>query len=153
MPASRTIYLACDHAGYEHKEAVRQWLVAEGLTIVDAGATVYDALDDFPDYITVAAKAVSLSPETTAAVIFGGSGQGEAMVANRFKGVRATVYYGGEQSIITLSREHNDANVLSIGARFVTIEDTKKVIWDWLHLPKGVDPKYQRRNLKIDARL
>lgn len=153
MLASRTIYLACDHAGYEHKEAVRLWLVAEGLMIVDVGATTYDPLDDFPDYIALAAKAVSQSPETTAAVIFGGSGQGEAMAANRFKGVRATVYYGGEQSIISLSREHNDANILSIGARFVSIEDTKKVIWDWLNLPKDMDPKYKRRNLKIDARL
>lgn len=151
MLADRTIYLATDHAGFYHKEAVRGWLLTEGLTIIDVGATILDTDDDFPDYISIAAKAVSLNPETTAAIIFGGSGQGEAMVANRYAGVRATVYYGGDESIIKLSREHNDANVLSIGARFVTSDQAKKVIWDWLHLSKGSDPKYHRRNLKIDA--
>lgn len=152
MLASRTIYLATDHAGFKHKEAVSAWLKSEGLAVIDVGAQMHDEADDFPDYIALAAKAVSSSPETIAAVIFGGSGQGEAMVANRFTGVRATVYYGGDESIIKLSREHNDANVLSIGARFVSIDEAKKVIWDWLHLEKGLDPKFHRRNLKIDAR-
>ncbi|MBY0538619.1 RpiB/LacA/LacB family sugar-phosphate isomerase [Patescibacteria group bacterium] len=152
MLVNRTIYVATDHAGFLHKEAVRDWLVAEGCTVLDVGAPMLDEGDDFPDYISVAANAVSQTPETAAAIIFGGSGQGEAMVANRFSGVRATVYYGGEESIIKLSREHNDANVLSIGARFVSIDEAKKVIWDWLHLPKGTDPKYHRRNLKIDTR-
>ena len=152
MFKNRTIYLATDHAGFEHKEAIKGWLITEGFTVIDCGATIYDEGDDFPDYIRVAAQAVSQSPETTAAVVFGGSGQGEAMAANRYPGVRATVYYGGDDSIITLSREHNDANVLSIGARFVTIDQTKKVIWDWLATAKGVDAKYTRRNLKIDAR-
>ena len=152
MLFSRTIYLATDHAGFLHKEAVREWLQGEGCTVVDVGASQYDEADDFPDYINVAAKAVALHPETTCALIFGGSGQGEAMVANRFKGVRATVYYGGEESIIELSRAHNDANVLSIGARFVDVAQSKKVIWDWLHATKASDPKYLRRNLKIDSR-
>lgn len=153
MLISRTLYLATDHAGFLHKEAVREWLLHEGCTVVDVGATVFDYDDDFPDYIAVAAKAVSAEPEAKAAIIFGGSGEGEAMMANRYKGVRATVYYGGDESIIKLSREHNDANVLSIGARFVSIDQTKKVIWDWLHTAKGTDVKYQRRNLKIDATL
>jgi len=152
MLANRTIYVATDHAGFAHKEAVRDWLLAEGCTVIDVGAPLYDADDDFPDYISLAGKAVSQNPETVAAIIFGGSGQGEAMVANRFPGVRATVYYGGDESIIKLSREHNDANVLSIGARFVSVDHTKKVIWDWLHFDKGSDPKYHRRNVKIDAR-
>jgi ribose 5-phosphate isomerase B len=152
MLANRTIYVATDHAGFTHKEAVRAWLLTEGCTVVDVGATMFDEGDDFPDYISLAGKAVSQNPETTAAVIFGGSGQGEAMVANRFSGVRATVYYGGDESIIQLSREHNDANVLSIGARFVSIDEAKKVIWDWLHLEKSTDPKHHRRNVKIDVR-
>jgi ribose 5-phosphate isomerase B len=152
MLANRTLYLATDHAGFNHKEAVREWLVTEGCTVIDLGASILDEADDFPDYINTAGKAVSQNPETTAAIIFGGSGQGEAMVANRFPGVRATVYYGGDESIIQLSREHNDANVLSIGARFVSIDEAKKAIWNWLHLERGTDPKYHRRNLKIDAR-
>lgn len=152
MLVTRTLYLATDHAGFEHKEAVRQWLVSEGCNVIDVGATYFDESDDFPDYISLAGKAVAQNPEATAAIIFGGSGQGEAMVANRYPGVRATVYYGGDESIIKLSREHNDANVLSIGARFVPIDVAKKVIWEWLHLERGTDPKYHRRNLKIDAR-
>ncbi len=152
MLANRTIYLATDHAGFAHKETVRDWLIAEGFSVVDLGAFHYDEDDDFPDYISGAGKAVSQNPETTVAIIFGGSGQGEAMVANRFPGVRATVYYGGEDSIIQLSREHNDANVLSIGARFVSVDLAKKVIWDWLQGEKSDDPKYHRRNVKIDAR-
>jgi ribose 5-phosphate isomerase B len=152
MLKNRTLYLATDHAGFDHKEAVMSWLVAEGLTVIDCGAKMYDADDDFPDYISVAARAVAKAPEQSAALIFGGSGQGEAMVANRYVGVRATVYYGGDESIIALSREHNDANVLSIGARFVSLDQTKKVVWDWLTAAKSSDVKYTRRNLKMDAR-
>lgn len=152
MLFDRTIYLATDHAGFAHKEAVKAWLMSEGRTVMDMGATHYDEGDDFPDYIKLAAQKVSQDPEAVTAIIFGGSGQGEAMVANRYTGVRATVYYGHEPSIIPLSREHNDANVLSIGARFVSIDETKAVIWEWLHAPKGTDTKYHRRNVKIDAR-
>lgn len=153
MLYARTIYLASDHAGFQHKEAVLDWLVLEGLQVIDVGAMTYDAEDDFPDFIQIAAKAVSNNPASTCAVIFGGSGQGEAMSANRYKGVRATVYYGYNEEIISLSREHNDANVLSIGARHVSLDDTKKVIWQWLHTEASSDPKYHRRNLKIDAKL
>ena len=73
------------------------------------------------------------------------------MMANRFRGVRATVFYGGTEEIITLSREHNDANVLSIGARFVDEHLAKKVIWDWLHAAPATDKKYARRNKKLDT--
>lgn len=153
MLFDRTIYLATDHAGFAHKEAIKRWLQSEGRTIVDMGASHYDEGDDFPDFIKLAAQKVSRDPEGSTAIIFGGSGEGEAMVANRFSGVRATVYYGGQPAIITLSREHNDANVLSIGARFVSIDEAKAVIWEWLHGTKGIDEKYHRRNVKIDARL
>ena len=73
------------------------------------------------------------------------------MMANRLKGVRATVYYGGSEEIITLSREHNDANVLSIGARFVDEAKAKRVIWSWLHSETSKDKKYTRRNRKLDT--
>jgi ribose 5-phosphate isomerase B len=147
----KTIYVASDHAGFEYKAAVLAWLSDEGYTVIDVGATSYDPQDDFPDYIMAAAVAVAAAPTTRAAIIFGGSGQGEAMAANRFAGVRATVYYGGSDDIIALSREHNDANVLAIGARFINLDETKRVIWKWLHLPAGTDEKYARRNRKIDS--
>jgi ribose 5-phosphate isomerase B len=143
------IHLATDHAGFAHKEAVLTWLRGEGYEVVDHGAFVENELDDFPDFISLAAAAVSKQPEARA-VVFGGSGQGEAIMANRFPGVRAVVYYGKEEQIPTLAREHNDANVLSIGARFVSVDETKKVIWEWLHHDALTDEKYRRRNEKIE---
>jgi ribose 5-phosphate isomerase B len=145
-----TIYLAADHAGFAHKEAVKAWLESEEYSVIDEGAFHYDPEDDFTDLIARAAIAVAEAPNARLGIIFGGSGQGEAMMANRFAGVRATVYYGGGDEIIKLSREHNDANVLSIGARFVSLEDTKRVIWDWLHLDPNPNEKYARRNRKLD---
>ena len=148
---ARVIHLACDHAGFAHKEAVRAWLCSLGLSVVDHGAYAYNPDDDFPDFISPAAAAVAKSPETNCALMFGGSGQGEAMVANRFAHVRATVYYGGPDDILLLSREHNDANVLSIGARFVSVDDTKRVAWIWLTTEPARATKYDRRNQKVEA--
>lgn len=145
------IHLATDHAGFEHKEAVALWLRDEGYEVIDHGAMVFDEQDDFPDFISLAAAAVSKQPTTVRAVIFGGSGQGEAMIANRYPHVRAAVYYGGEVSIPALSRQHNDSNVLSIGCRFVSVDVTKKVIWDWLHTDALKEDKYHRRNQKIET--
>jgi ribose 5-phosphate isomerase B len=149
MNTDLVIHLATDHAGFERKNEVAKWLEANGYTVIDHGAHAYDAADDFPDYIKKAAEAVSKEP-TARAVIFGGSGQGEAMVANRFPHVRATVFYGGDEDIISLSREHNDANVLSIGARFVDTTTTLRVLEQWLQAPFSNDPKYERRNQKIE---
>ena len=151
MSLTQTIYVASDHAGFEHKAAIVAWLTAENFTVIDVGAGHYDALDDFPDYVMQAATAVAAAPAARRGILFGGSGQGEAMAANRFPGVRATVYYGGDTTIIDLSREHNDANVLSIGARFVSVDAAKQVIWQWLHTDSSSDDKYQRRNRKLDT--
>lgn len=145
-----TIHLACDHAGFESKEMVKEWLQSNNIVVVDHGATVLNKEDDFPDFISRAAQAVSDTPATTRAIIFGGSGQGEAMVANRFPNVRASVYYGGDESIVTLSRQHNDANVLSIGARFVNKETTKRAISLWLATDFDKQEKRERRNQKIE---
>jgi ribose 5-phosphate isomerase B len=146
----QTIYLAADHAGFLHKESVRNWLLGEGFAIVDVGAYVLNTEDDFPGFMQTAALGVARNQDSSGAILFGGSGQGEAMAANRIKGVRAAVYYGAEETIINLSREHNNANVLSIGARFVSVEDSKKVIWDWLHTKPFSDDKYTRRNEALD---
>ena len=147
---NKTIHVATDHAGFDHKEAIVAWLVACGYIVVDHGAKSYDAEDDFPDFIALAAEAVSIRPEESLGLIFGGSGQGEAMVANRFPNVRATVFYGGPSDIIELSRAHNDANVLSFGARFVSIEEIKICIINWLKTPVLKEEKYRRRNQKIE---
>lgn len=145
------IHLATDHAGFEHKQAIVAWLESEGLDVVDHGAHEYDALDDFPDFISLAAQAVGKKPQTECAIIFGGSGTGEAIVANRYPGVRAAVLYADVPDIVTLSRQHNNANVLSIGARFISVDVAKKHIWEWLHTNALLEEKYQRRNKKIEA--
>ena len=145
------IHLATDHAGFAHKEAVAAWLRDEGYEVADHGATILDPLDDFPDFIVKAARAVSAGGRETRAIIFGGSGQGEAMLANRFPKVRAAVYYGGQAGVPALSRQHNDANILSIGARFVQLDEVKQAIREWLNTELLPEEKYQRRNRKIET--
>ncbi len=125
------IYLATDHAGFAHKELLKQYLLEEGVEVVDHSASVRDDADDYPDYITPCAKDVAEDLDAIG-IIFGGSGQGEAMCANRVKGIRAAVYYGGPKEILTLSREHNDANILSIGARFISEVDMIEAVKLWL---------------------
>lgn len=148
-PQITTIFLATDHAGFESKEVVKEWLLSEGFSVNDCGAHRYDPEDDYPDFIAVAAHAVS-NDKSSVGIIFGGSGQGEAMMSNRYQGVRAVAYYGGETAIITLSRQHNGANVLSFGARFVSIEEMKHLIRQWLSTPVFIDPKYERRAKQMD---
>jgi ribose 5-phosphate isomerase B len=143
------IHVATDHAGFAHKEIVVAWLKSEGYEVKDHGAYVLDENDDFPDFISLAAVAVNAKPNESLAIVFGGSGQGEGMMANSYPNVRATVYYGGDTTIPVLSRQHNDANVLSIGARFVDIDSTKKIIWEWLHTEALIDDKYHIRNKKM----
>lgn len=138
------IYLATDHAGFELKEKVKEFLAGQGFDVEDCGAHKLDADDDYPDFIKIAAEKIVQHPENRA-IVFGGSGEGEAMVANRVKGVRATVYYGGNEKIITLSREHNDANILSLGARFVTEKEATRAVALWLKTPFSNKERHARR--------
>lgn len=143
------IALGADHAGFEMKEALKAFLHEEGHEIVDCGAKVCDNADDYPDFIAPAARAVS-DGGVDRAIILGGSGQGEAMVANRFPRVRAAVFYGGTRDVLLLSREHNDANVLSLGARFLSVEEAKDIVSLWLVTPFSNDPRHVRRVKKLD---
>lgn len=141
-----TIYFATDHAGFAVKEMVYAYVRDQlGYDVVDCGATQFAATDDYPQYIAKAAAAVSANPEHSRAIIFGGSGQGEAMVANKYQGVRATVYYGGDTEIITLSRQHNNANILSLGARFLSETEAKDVVTLWLQTEFTYEERHQRR--------
>ncbi len=143
-----TIHLATDHAGFAHKEALKQYLVAQGVEVIDHGATAFVHDDDYPDFIIPAAEAVANSPDTLG-VIFGYSGQGEAMVANRIKGVRAAVYYGGPTDIVTLSKEHNAANILSIGAHFVSEQEMFTAVMLWFNSTFTNDVRHVRRLAKF----
>jgi len=144
------IHLATDHAGFGHKEVVAAWLKESGFEVVDHGAHDYDELDDFPDFISKAAEAVNNGSAEDRGIIFGGSGQGEAMMANSYPRVRAAIFYGGEESLPVLSRLHNDSNMLAIGARFVDANQAKKIIWAWLHAEALDEEKYRRRNHKME---
>lgn len=143
------IYLATDHRGYQLKEQIKTWLEEWQLEYVDCGAMALDPEDDYPDFVAIAAEKVSQDPAGNRAIILGATGNGEAMVANRRRGVRAAVYYGGPNDVITLSREHNGANVLSIGASFVG-DDIKDIIKLWLDTPFSNDERHERRIAKID---
>lgn len=143
------IHIATDHAGLDLKNIIRDYLISKGHEITDHGAHEYDALDDYPDYIFPCAKAVASDLESRG-IILGGSGQGEAMAANRVKGVRAAVFYNGPVEIVKLSREHNNANILSLGARFMTEDEIYDVIEMWLYEPFG-GGRHQRRIDKLDS--
>ncbi|MDP7565874.1 MAG: RpiB/LacA/LacB family sugar-phosphate isomerase [Candidatus Marinimicrobia bacterium] len=142
------IHIATDHAGLELKNIIRDYLIEKGHDVKDHGAYEYDALDDYPDFIFPCAKAVAIDSESRG-IILGGSGQGEAMAANRIKGARAAVFYNGPTEIVKLSREHNNANILSLGARFMTENEIYDVIEIWLNKPfEG--GRHQRRIEKLD---
>ena len=142
------IHLATDHAGLELKNSIKDHLLDKGYNVTDHGAHEYDALDDYPDFIFPCARAVASDPESRG-IILGGSGQGEAMAANRIKGVRAAVFYNGPKEIVKLSREHNNANILSIGARFMSEEEIYDAIEQWFEEPfEG--GRHQRRIEKLD---
>ena len=144
-----TIFLATDHAGFDLKEYVKKYLSNLNYDIKDFGAFEYESKDDYPDFINPAAKFISEN-DNTMGIIFGGSGQGEAMAANRFKGVRAAVFYGGSDKIIELSRLHNDANVLSFGSRFIEPEDAIDLIEKWLKI-EFEGGRHQQRIAKLDS--
>lgn len=145
---NKTIVLATDHAGFELKEYVKRFLIQKGYDIKDFGALEYDGLDDYPDFILPAAKYIS--EHKLIGIIFGGSGQGEAMAANRIKGIRAAVFYNGPDEIVELSRLHNNANILSIGARFVSDQEVEKVIELWLSTDFE-EGRHKKRINKLDS--
>jgi ribose 5-phosphate isomerase B len=143
------IYLASDHAGFELKKQIGEFLKEMNLDFEDVGPHTYDAQDDYPDFIIPAAEKVAEKPMENKGIVLGGSGQGEALAANKVKGVRAALYYGGSTDIITLSRVHNNANILSLGARFLTMDEIKEVIKLWLATDFTEEERHARRLDKI----
>jgi ribose 5-phosphate isomerase B len=159
------IYLGADHGGFELKKALMPYLQSLGHEPVDCGNTEFDQDDNYPDFVLKAAEAVAGDPRSCGIVI-GGSGQGEAMAANRVPGVRAAVFYGsakpvkpvdftGRESddpyeIVRLTRLHNNSNVLSFGARFVGLEEAQKVVKLWLETDFSEDPRYAHRLKRVE---
>lgn len=153
------IYLGTDHAGFELKEKLKTYLGELGHTVEDKGPFAFDKDDDYPDFIFPVANAVA-SEEGSFGVILGGSGQGEAMCANRVKGARAGVYYGDLASqvdsdgktidMVTSLREHNNANIISIGARFLDEEKVKEATKKFIETSFPGGDRHTRRIKKLD---
>ena len=143
------IYLASDHAGFDLKNEVKSFLKENNFEFEDLGPHQYDESDDYPDFIIPAAQKVAEKPGENLAVVIGGSGQGEAIAANKVKGVRAALYYGGPKEIISLSKTHNNANVLSLGARFVNSKEAVEAVRLWLETSFLMETKHARRIEKI----
>ncbi len=159
------IALSTDHAGFEQLKELQKFLEELGYQCKYLGPKTFNAHDDFPDYILPAARAVAKG-ECERGIIMGGSGQGEAMVANRLTGVRCAVYYGpavprraidaaGHHShdpfsIVRLSRAHNDANMLSLAARFLNLEEMKGAARVWLETDFDGNPDHARRLREMD---
>jgi ribose 5-phosphate isomerase B len=150
MKTKGTIAIASDHAGFELKQELISFLKEEGYEVVDHGAWKKDEQDDYPDFVKLVARDVSRHADTLRGIVLGGSGTGEAIVCNRFPNVRAVSYYGGNVEIVSLSRKHNDANILSLGARFVGVPEAKMVIQEWLNTSFSGDERHVGRIEKID---
>lgn len=144
------ILLASDHDGFELKNKIAQFLRDENFEVEDMGANTFVKDDNYPEIMIPVAMRVLKDSDNTKAIIFGKSGQGEAMIVNRFPGIRAAVYYSKNTDIIRLSREHNDSNILSIGAEFISEEDAKEAIKIWISTPFSKHERHIRRIEQMD---
>lgn len=151
------IHIATDHAGFELKELIVEYLEKNNYEVVDHGAYEYDDCDDYPDLIAPAILAVTQDPYSKG-IILGGSGQGEAIVANKFPGVRAIVFAGqydpmdGREvpDVVVTARQHNDANVLSLGARFLSTDEALEAVEQFLETDFSNEERHIRRIQKIE---
>lgn len=160
------VYFAADHAGLELKKMLIEFARTElGYEVEDRGAFELDPSDDYPELIACAARALSQDAAQgieSRAILLGASGQGEAMAANRFKGVRCALYYGPavhsqtdaagkELDMLASTREHNNANALSLAARFIAPDEAKTVVKKWLETAFPGDERHVRRVGRLDT--
>ncbi len=145
------LLVAADHGGFELKGKIFNFLESQGFDVEDMGAYTLDPNDDFPKIMIPVAMRVVKDPENTRAIIMGRSGNGEAMISNRFPGARAAVYHGGNLEIVRLSRKDNNSNILSLAGDFVKEEEAKEAVKIWLGTPFSTDQKYARRNEMLDT--
>ena len=161
----KKVYFATDHAGFALKNQLLSYVASLGYEVKDCGAYVFDQDDDYPDFVIPAAQAVAEDQESFG-IILGGSGQGEAIAANKIRGVRCAVFYGGEVpvgaleieggttkdplEIVSLFRMHNNANMISLGARFMTPDHAKKVVDIFLKAPFLGAERHIRRLAKVN---
>jgi ribose 5-phosphate isomerase B len=140
------IHIATDHAGLEFSQDLQQHLTASGHDVVDHGPTVYDAVDDYPSFCINAARAVvadQAAGVVALGIVFGGSGNGEQIAANKVRGARAALVWN--VSTAELARQHNDANLIAIGARQHSVDDAKLFIDTFIATPFSGVERHARR--------
>lgn len=144
------IHIATDHAGLEFSQDLQAHLRSSGHEVIDHGPQSYEPLDDYPSFCINAARAVvvdQLAGIEALGVVFGGSGNGEQIAANKVAGVRAALVWN--TSTAELARQHNDANVISIGARQHTIDEAKSFIDTFIATPFSNDERHARRIAQV----
>ena len=139
----KTVHIAADHAGFELREALIEHMKDSGYEVVDHGAYVYDALDAYPPMCIACGEAVVAEGDNALGVVIGGSGNGEQMAANIVDGVRAALVWN--ESTARLAREHNNANIISVGARQHSIEEAIRLVDIFLETPFSQDERHQER--------
>ena len=142
------VYLASDHAGFELRQHLVQWLLTAGYEVVDLGAATYQAEDDYPSYCIITASRTVQDPGSLGVVI-GGTGNGEQISANKVPGVRAALAWSEETA--RLARAHNDANVVGIGARMHTMDEAVAIVTTFLQTPFSGEERHQRRINQVTA--
>lgn len=152
------IAIASDHIGFELKKYLIQLLKEYnlGIEVLDMGPDLYDENDDYPDYIKKVGQYISKNnnPEEYRGIVIGASGQGENICANKYKNVRSILIYGNDielnNKIAKLSREHNNANIISFGARFIENENAWQIIQTWLNTKFSNEERHVRRLSKLE---
>ncbi len=136
------IYLGCDHGGFALKEAIRKHLEKQGIAVTDCGNTQFDSEDDFTTYVTPVVRGV-LTDQTNRGILVCGTGIGVSIAANHHVGIRAALVHSVDYA--RLAREHNNANILCLGGRFMEEATALTAVDIFLNTPMNTDPKYQRR--------
>ena len=136
------VHLGSDHAGFELKAHLVAWLESEQYDVVDHGPVEYDPVDDYPPYVLRAAQAV-VNDRGSLGIVLGGSGNGEQIAANKVRGVRAALAWTEDTAV--LAREHNDANVISVGARMHTADEATRLVELFLTTAFSGDERHARR--------
>lgn len=142
------IYLGTDHAGFELKEKIKAFLAENNYAVEDCGAFEFNPDDDYPDFVAGAARKVAENSDSMG-IVLGKSGAGECIAANKIKGIRA--FLAINEQNVKLAREHNDANVMSLGSEFIKEENMETLIKLFLETPFSNEERHVRRIGKIRA--
>jgi ribose 5-phosphate isomerase B len=142
------VHLGSDHAGFELKAHLTEALQRLGYEVVDHGPVEYDPVDDYPPYVMRAAAAV-VNDNGSLGVVIGGSGNGEAIAANKVPGVRAALAWNDDTA--SLGREHNDANVVAVGSRMHSLDEATRLVERFVTTPFSGDERHARRNAMTGA--